>query len=183
MRPAAVVGCFSVHRIADLFYLADVLAKQPHPLGPRLGILTNAGGPGVLATDALLGAGGSVAELSTQTRGDLDQQLPAHWSHGKHCGTRIACHPPAGSVSASGEFAAQSGASANGSDAERLTVGWDIDCGAFVIEVAPLGVPCMFCPKEGKRKPGLIIVRPAIRRERTVHSHLIAGRTSFSTKR
>ena len=75
-------GVLSVNRIADLFYLAEVLANQPHPQGPNLTILTNAGGPGVLATDALLGAGGSLAELSPQTHTRLDQILPAHWSHG-----------------------------------------------------------------------------------------------------
>ncbi len=75
-------GVLAVNRIADLFYLADVLARQPRPQGPCLTILTNAGGPGVLATDALVSAGGSLAELSTQTRADLDQLLPAHWSHG-----------------------------------------------------------------------------------------------------
>ena len=72
-------GVLSVNRIADLFYLAEVLAKQPYPQGPRLTILTNAGGPGVLATDALLGAGGNVAALSTQTQAGLDQVLPTHF--------------------------------------------------------------------------------------------------------
>ena len=44
--------------------MAEVLAKQPRPAGPRLTIVTNAGGPGVLATDALIGGGGELAELS-----------------------------------------------------------------------------------------------------------------------
>src|SRR5207248_8948170 len=47
-------GVLRVNSIADLFYLAEVLAKQPRPKGPRLSIITNAGGPGVLATDALI---------------------------------------------------------------------------------------------------------------------------------
>src|SRR6185437_1922597 len=47
-------GVLRVNRISDVFYMADVLAKQPRPHGPRLAILTNAGGPGVLAVDALL---------------------------------------------------------------------------------------------------------------------------------
>jgi acetyltransferase len=74
-------GILFVDRIDELFSLAEVLAKQPRPSGPRLTILTNAGGPGVLATDALLSAGGTLAELSPQTRAALDQILPAPWSH------------------------------------------------------------------------------------------------------
>jgi acetyltransferase len=61
--------------------MTDVLAKQPSPKGPHLTILTNAGGPGVLATDALINAGGKLAELSPQTLAALDHILPAHWSH------------------------------------------------------------------------------------------------------
>jgi acetyltransferase len=74
-------GILSVDRIEDLFSLAEVLARQPRPQGPRLTIVTNAGGPGVLATDALLSAGGTLAELSPPTLAALDQVLPAHWSH------------------------------------------------------------------------------------------------------
>jgi acetyltransferase len=75
-------GVLRVNRIAELFEMADVLSKQPRPRGPRLAIVTNAGGPGVLATDALLGAGGELATLSTETTKKLDALLPAHWSHG-----------------------------------------------------------------------------------------------------
>ncbi len=57
-------GVLRVNTIADLFYMAEVLAKQPRPRGPRLAIVTNAGGPGVLATDALIASGGELAELS-----------------------------------------------------------------------------------------------------------------------
>lgn len=42
--------------------------------------MTNAGGPGVLATDALMSAGGALAELSPPTLAALDRMLPAHWS-------------------------------------------------------------------------------------------------------
>ena len=62
--------------------MADVLAKQPRPRGPRLTILTNAGGPGVIAADALIGGGGQLAPLAAETLGALDQILPSHWSHG-----------------------------------------------------------------------------------------------------
>jgi len=74
-------GVLRVTSIADLFYMADILSKQPRPQGPRLAILTNAGGPGVLATDALMGLGGELAPLSPETMKALDELLPAHWSH------------------------------------------------------------------------------------------------------
>jgi acetyltransferase len=73
-------GVLRVNNIADLFYMAEVLSKQPRPKGPRLTILTNAGGPGVLATDALISNGGELAELSDETMQALDQLLPPHWS-------------------------------------------------------------------------------------------------------
>jgi acetyltransferase len=74
-------GILMVERIDELFSMAEVLSKQPRPRGPRLTIVTNAGGPGVLATDALLSAGGELAELSPQTHEALNQLLPAPWSH------------------------------------------------------------------------------------------------------
>jgi len=74
-------GVLRVNNIADLFYMAEVLAKQPRPKGPRLTVLTNAGGPGVLAADSLIGNGGELAELSQQTIESLNKLLPAHWSH------------------------------------------------------------------------------------------------------
>jgi acetyltransferase len=73
-------GVLRVDSIADLFYMAEVLAKQPRPKGPRLAIVTNAGGPGVLATDALVQGGGELAGLSGDTLGALDAFLPPHWS-------------------------------------------------------------------------------------------------------
>jgi len=74
-------GILRVDSIADLFYMAEVLAKQPRPAGPRLTILTNAGGPGVLATDALIQGGGELTTLSEETREALSAFLPEHWSH------------------------------------------------------------------------------------------------------
>ncbi len=70
-----------VNSIADIFFMSDVLAKQPRPRGNRLCILTNAGGPGVLATDALVAGGGALAELSEETMKAFDAILPAQWSH------------------------------------------------------------------------------------------------------
>jgi acetyltransferase len=74
-------GVLRVNSIADIFYMSDVLAKQPRPRGKRLCILTNAGGPGVLATDALVAGGGELAELSPETLKAFDEILPAQWSH------------------------------------------------------------------------------------------------------
>jgi acetyltransferase len=74
-------GVVRVHTIAELFHMAEVLGKQPRPSGPRLAMVTNAGGPGVLATDALLLGGGQLATLSEESRVALDGVLPAHWSH------------------------------------------------------------------------------------------------------
>ena len=74
-------GVLRVDRVEELFDMAEILAKQPRPSGPRLAIVTNAGGPGVLATDALIGEGGELAILSTQTIDALNQFLPPHWSH------------------------------------------------------------------------------------------------------
>ena len=74
-------GVLRVHSIADLFYMADVLAKQPRPRGPRLAMVTNAGGPGVLATDSLMAHGGELAQLSEETVAQLNGFLPPHWSH------------------------------------------------------------------------------------------------------
>jgi acetyltransferase len=76
------VGVLRVTTIADLFNMAEVLAKQPRPAGPRLAIVTNAGGPGVLATDALINGGGELAVLAPDSMQGLNRLLPPHWSHG-----------------------------------------------------------------------------------------------------
>jgi acetyltransferase len=74
-------GVLRVNNIADLFYMAEVLSKQPSPKGPRLTIVTNAGGPGVLACDALIGGGGELADLSPETMNAFNSVLPPTWSH------------------------------------------------------------------------------------------------------
>lgn len=74
-------GILRVQNIADLFYMAEVLSKQPRPRGPRLTIVTNAGGPGVLATDALMATGGELTVLSSESLHELDGFLSSHWSH------------------------------------------------------------------------------------------------------
>jgi acetyltransferase len=74
-------GVLRVTDISEVFHLADVLGKQPRPAGPRLAIVTNAGGPAVLATDALIAGGGQLAELDAAVIGRLDAVLPPAWSH------------------------------------------------------------------------------------------------------
>ena len=76
------VGVLRVDSIGELFDIAELLGKQPRPAGPRLAIVTNGGGPGVLATDALIECGGKLAELSPQSFEVLSKFLPAHWSRG-----------------------------------------------------------------------------------------------------
>ncbi len=74
-------GVLRVDSISELFAVSDILAKQPRPKGPNLTIVTNAGGPGVLASDSVIMNGGKLAELSQQTIEALNEFLPAAWSH------------------------------------------------------------------------------------------------------
>ena len=74
-------GVLRVESIDDLFNMAEVLAKQPRPQGPNLTIITNAGGPGVLATDELVTGRGKLAPISDETMAKLNEILPSHWSH------------------------------------------------------------------------------------------------------
>jgi acetyltransferase len=75
-------GVLRVTSISELFDMAEVLAKQPRPKGPRLTAITNAGGPAVLAIDMLSATGGELAELDRETLASLNQFLPTFWSHG-----------------------------------------------------------------------------------------------------
>jgi len=74
-------GVLRVNTIGELFNMAGILAKQPRPRGPGLTIVTNAGGPAVLATDALIEGGGKLVALSSETLANLDAVLPPAWSH------------------------------------------------------------------------------------------------------
>ncbi len=74
-------GVLRVDSISELFEVSEILAKQPRPRGRRLTVVTNAGGPGVIATDALIGAGGELAEISPETMEALNAILPPVWSH------------------------------------------------------------------------------------------------------
>lgn len=73
-------GVLRVNNISELFGMAEVLGKQPKPKGPRLAVISNAGGPGVLATDALIRSGGELANLVPESLDSLNQILPGHWS-------------------------------------------------------------------------------------------------------
>jgi len=74
-------GVLRVNTIGEIFSMAEVLSKQPRPRGPNLTILTNAGGPGVLAVDALLTSGGVLAEVSSEAMEKFNEILPPQWSH------------------------------------------------------------------------------------------------------
>lgn len=69
-------GVLRVDHLADLFHMAEVLGKQPRPRGPRLAIVSNAGGPAALAADALVAHGGRLADLHEDTALALDGLEP-----------------------------------------------------------------------------------------------------------
>ena len=75
------VGLARVYDIGEIFDCAELIGRNKIPRGPRLGIVTNAGGPGVMATDALIAANGVLAKLSDETLAKLDENLPPAWSH------------------------------------------------------------------------------------------------------
>jgi acetyltransferase len=74
-------GMVRVDRAEDMFDCAELLARQRTPAGPRLAIITNAGGPGVMAADELLERQGELAVLTPETIDKLNSVLPQHWSH------------------------------------------------------------------------------------------------------
>jgi acetyltransferase len=75
-------GCIRVEEIEDLFNCAAILNTSRLPKDPKLAIVTNAGGPGVLATDALLVRQGKLAALSEKTIAELNGIMPPMWSKG-----------------------------------------------------------------------------------------------------
>ena len=75
-------GMLRVQDLDELFDALETLAYRPPVHGERLAILTNGGGAGVLATDALVAQGGTLAELSPQTIATLTGLLPKTWSRG-----------------------------------------------------------------------------------------------------
>ncbi|MCC6508710.1 MAG: acetate--CoA ligase family protein [Pirellulaceae bacterium] len=75
-------GIVRVFDMESMFECVELLTQHPQVVGSRLAIVTNAGGPGVMATDALLANRGQLADLSTKTIQTLNSFLPAAWSHG-----------------------------------------------------------------------------------------------------
>jgi acetyltransferase len=73
-------GMLRVDQIDELFDAAETLARSPVVRGDRLLIVTNGGGPGVMATDFLVARGGRLAQLSDTARAKLDAVLPVTWS-------------------------------------------------------------------------------------------------------
>ena len=73
-------GIVRVKTFEELFDCAELLAKQPKMIGTGLAIVTNAGGPGVMATDTLADYALEPVALSTDTLEKLDAVLPSHWS-------------------------------------------------------------------------------------------------------
>lgn len=73
-------GMLRVYTIDNLFAAVETLARARPINNDRLLILTNGGGPGVLATDNLITNGGRLAQLSSGTKAELDKFLPATWS-------------------------------------------------------------------------------------------------------
>ena len=74
-------GMLRVGTTRQLFEAAQILSQYRTYFGPRLAIISNGGGPAVMATDALIEGGGELARLAPQTLAQLDAVLPDGWSH------------------------------------------------------------------------------------------------------
>jgi acetyltransferase len=75
-------GLARVFDFGDIFNFTDLVGRKRIPKGNRLAIVTNAGGPGVMATDSLISLGGKLVKLSDETMKKLNEFLPPFWSHG-----------------------------------------------------------------------------------------------------
>lgn len=75
-------GIARVYNFGDLFDFTDLIGRKRAPKGSNLAMVTNAGGPGVMATDSLISLGGKLVELSETTMQKLNDFLPPFWSHG-----------------------------------------------------------------------------------------------------
>jgi len=75
-------GAVRVDEIENLFNCASVLDSMYLPAGPRLAIISNGGGPGVMATDSVIDNGGELVKLSDELRLALCEFLPPYWSNG-----------------------------------------------------------------------------------------------------
>jgi len=76
------IGLARVFNIGEIFDCAELIGRHKIPRGSNLAIVTNAGGPGVMATDALIEAKGKLSELGENTINKLNDSLPPSWSHG-----------------------------------------------------------------------------------------------------
>jgi len=76
------VGVVRVKEAQDLYHTASVLYSRNLPNGPRLAVITNISGTGLMAANRLLRSGGQLAKLSAQSLADLDQVLPPYWQRG-----------------------------------------------------------------------------------------------------
>jgi acetyltransferase len=74
------VGIVRVREMAQLFNTPAVLQSERLPQGPRLAIVTDAGGPGIMATDLAIELGGELARLSAQSIEAISACAPPHWS-------------------------------------------------------------------------------------------------------
>jgi acetyltransferase len=75
-------GLARVYEFGNIFDFTDLVGRRRIPKGNRLAIVTNAGGPGVMATDSLIAQGGKLVKLSKETMQKLNDYLPPFWSHG-----------------------------------------------------------------------------------------------------
>lgn len=74
-------GIVRIYDIGKIFDVAELVGRKKVPAGHRLAIITNAGGPGVMATDALIALKGDLAKLNDKTIEELNNNLPEFWSH------------------------------------------------------------------------------------------------------
>jgi acetyltransferase len=74
-------GVARVNNMGNLFDFTDLIGSRRIPKGQNLGIVTNAGGPGVIATDALIFHGGKLCKLTDESIAKLNKLLPSYWSH------------------------------------------------------------------------------------------------------
>jgi len=75
-------GLARIYDLGNIFDFTDLVGRRRIPKGNRLAIITNAGGPGVMATDSLISMGGKLVTLSEETMQKLNDYLPPFWSHG-----------------------------------------------------------------------------------------------------
>ncbi len=75
-------GLARVFDFGNIFDFTDLVGRRRIPKGNRLAIVTNAGGPGVMATDSLIALGGKLVQLTDVTMQRLNEYLPPFWSHG-----------------------------------------------------------------------------------------------------